>query len=122
MTIPGLDGKIIDRATKFGERFGYPALLTTVIVIFLGYGAYYVLRYEVAWSRAKVEALESQVNATNFKIDGMSSEHSLMRASQEAELELQSQQVCIQCAACINDANTLGEIKRCNCVPCPQIQ
>lgn len=100
----------INQATRFGERFGFPALITALLIVGLMYGAYFIVRYEVFYNREKVEAM-------NTKVDMVVSQHVTMVAKQEAALELQSKQVAISCAQCWNAAENQTEIKRCACTP-----
>jgi hypothetical protein len=107
---PNVNGILIDKATRFGERFGFPALVAVMLIAALIYGGYFVLRYEVFYTRGKVEAMSGQM-------DTMSMQHSTILSKQEAALEMQSKEVKIQCATCWNGAGNQAEIKRCGCNP-----
>lgn len=101
---------ITDKAFRFADKFGVPALIAVILVVALTYGLYFVLRYEVFYNRDKVEAMSDQM-------DSMSLQHSSMLSKQEAALELQFKGVRIQCATCWNSAANQSEIKRCGCNP-----
>lgn len=117
MADAGTSGNMIDRATRFGERFGFPALITIILVAGLMYGVYFVVKYEIFYNREKVEAMAGNLGVINGKVDMVSSQHSTMIMKQEASLELQSKQVSISCAQCWNSAANQTEIKRCACTP-----
>lgn len=104
------DGILLDKATRFGERFGFPALVAILLIAGLLYGAYFILRYEVFYTRSQVEAMSGQINT-------MSSQHSTILSKQEASLEMQAKELRITCAACWNNAGNQTEIKRCGCNP-----
>lgn len=110
MSVSHNDGILIDKATRFGERFGFPALVAILLISAMIYGAYFVLRYEVFYTRNQVEAMSGQINM-------MSSQHSTILSKQEAALEMQAKEVKIQCATCWNGAVNQSEIKRCGCNP-----
>lgn len=101
---------LLDRATKFGERFGFPSLITVILLCSLLYAGYFVMKYEVLYTREKVEAMSESVST-------MHDQHNLILTGQEAALEMQSKQLKIQCGMCWNAANGQEEIKRCNCTP-----
>lgn len=108
MTKP--DTAIIDKATRFGERFGFPALVAIILVGAIVYALYFILRYEVFYTRGQVEAM-------SVDIDKMSTQHDTLLMKSEVSLELQSKQARIQCATCWNGADNQSEIKRCACNP-----
>ena len=95
---------------KFGERFGFPALVAIILIIGLMYGLYFLLRYEVFYNRDVVSAMSETV-------EHLGKDHDTLLMKSEAALELQSKQIVIQCATCWNIATTQEEIKRCGCNP-----
>jgi hypothetical protein len=108
--MPENDGVIIDKATRFGERFGFPALIAMMLTCGAMYGAYFIVRYEVFYNRGQVEAMALQVS-------DMITQHSTILAKQEASIDLLVKQVNISCAQCWNVADNQTEIKRCACTP-----
>lgn len=96
------------KATRFGERFGFPALVSFVLIISLMYGLYYVLRYEVAYTQEKVSAM-------NDDMDMMQIQHANLLKGQDTSLEFQKESISILCALCQNQAADLAELRKCNC-------
>jgi len=103
-------GILIDKVTGFGERFGFPALVSIILIASLMYGLYFVLRYEVFYTRSEVMAMSSVMTV-------MKEQHDVLKMKAEASLELQAKQAALQCATCWNMADNQTEIKRCACNP-----
>lgn len=103
-------GILIDKVTGFGERFGFPALVSIILIGSLMYGLYFVLRYEVFYTRDEVMAM-------NGTMTEMKAQHEILKMKAEASLELQAKQAALQCATCWNTADNQTEIKRCACNP-----
>lgn len=108
-SLPSADGAI-NQATRFGERFGFPALITALLILGLMYGAYFVAKYEIFYNREQVEAMAEKMNTMFYQ-------HQDILSRQESSLELQSKQIAINCAQCWNDADSQNEIRRCACTP-----
>lgn len=107
---PKETGILLDKATRFGERFGFPSLIAILLVSGLLYGGYFVMRYEVFYNRTMVEAMQSDMSM-------MMEQHDTILSQSEASLELQGKQLRITCAACWNTASDQEEIRRCSCDP-----
>lgn len=103
-------GALIDKATRFGERFGFPSLIAIILVGALSYVVYFVVQYEVLYTRGKVEAMDKNIGQ-------MMQQHDTLLMKSEAALEIQVKQLRIGCATCWNAADDQTEIKRCSCNP-----
>lgn len=103
-----IDKQTIGLAARIYERSGFPSLIAAILIAGLMYGVYFVLRYEVFYTRGLVEAM-------SVSIETMHGQHDNMLSKQEASLELQIKQLNVQCAQCLNDAGNTEEVRRCNC-------
>lgn len=103
-----IDNQTIGLAAKIYERSGFPSLIAAILIAGLMYGVYFVMRYEVFYTRGLVEAMGGD-------IDTMHDQHDNILSKQEASLELQIRQLNVQCAQCLNDAGNTEEVRRCNC-------
>lgn len=103
-----IDKQTIGLAARIYERSGFPSLIAAVLIGGLMYGLYFVIRYEVFYTRGVVEAMDE-------KVDTMHMQHATILSKQEASLELQLKQLNVQCAQCLNDASSTEEVRRCNC-------
>lgn len=103
-----IDNKAVSLFAKIYERSGFPSLIAAVLVGGLMYALYFVMKYEVFYTRSVVDAMDD-------KVDTMHIQHTTILSKQEASLELQLKQLNVQCAQCLNDADSTEEVRRCNC-------
>lgn len=94
-------GNIIEKAEHFGERFGFPAIVTIIIVIGVMFGLSRLLTF--------------YINDNKTKLDSISVNMEKMNAQHQSILTAMDKSSMIMCATCWNTANSQEEIKRCSC-------
>lgn len=94
-------GNLIEKAEHFGERFGFPAIISILVVGSLMFALYTILDFEIKDSKVKINAMGSDMSK-------MMDQHAILIRTTDTSLK-------IQCATCWNTADNQSEIKRCSC-------